>query len=147
MSVKPITPDDYHYGAVEALAKRLFAGEHPDLIWDCVEITLRRPWLRFAKEGIRALEAAGYKVVGPAVTETQWGGLARAIVMWCHMPAPHTPNSLLMHLERTGETVPEWLLAEPEMANRNHAMSKGTIAVIIWKAMLETAPTLTEQKP
>lgn len=55
MTVKPITPDDYHYGAVEALAKSGIKG--------CAIGRLD------AEDIIRALEAAGYKVVRPEPTD------------------------------------------------------------------------------
>lgn len=97
----------------------------------------------YGEAAIRALEAAGYRVVGPEPTEAQWGGLARAIVMWCQMTGPHTPVSLLQHLERTGETPPDWLLTDPEMLCLG-ALSKGTISAFVWRAMLAAAPTITE---
>ena len=68
-------------------------------------------------------------------SDEQYGGLARAIVFAFELYAP-TPNGLLTHLKLSGIDAPQWLLDEPEMRRRGHAISKGTRAVIIYKAML-----------
>jgi hypothetical protein len=65
-----------------------------------------------------------------------WGGLARSIMMWMSFGPPHTPRTLLQHLERTGAEIPRWLLDEPEMQSLDHSMSKGTRCVLIYRAMI-----------
>lgn len=68
--------------------------------------------------------------------ETQWGGLARDIMMaWdCQCD---TPRKLFKHLERSGKEIPQWLRDESEMKNLDHVPSKGTRAAIIYRAMVE----------
>ena len=68
-------------------------------------------------------------------TEDQWGGLARAIIMWMDFD-PKTPRTLFRHLEMSGHEIPQWLRDEPEMQHLDHVPSKGTRAAIIYKAML-----------
>lgn len=70
-----------------------------------------------------------------------WGGLARDVIMWLDIYQERTPRSLLKHLDRVGAEIPMWLLDEPEMKNLDHALSKGTRAVIIYRAMLQDAPS------
>jgi hypothetical protein len=70
-------------------------------------------------------------------TEVQWGGLARSIMMWLDF-SNRTSTSLLTHLKRTLEgAIPQWLLDEPELKVPNKIPSKGTRAVIIYKAMVD----------
>jgi len=89
----------------------------------------------------------GYVVVPKEPTEEQWSGLARDIVMWLDMDRP-TPRALFDHLHRLGVAVPGWLGVEPEMQNLDHVVSKGTRAVVIYRAMLLAAPgaELSHQK-
>jgi hypothetical protein len=86
---------------------------------------------------------ASDQVVGRVVpvepTEAQWGGLARDIVMWMDMGTRPTPETLFKHLERIGRNIPQWLRDEREMQHMNHVPSKGTRAVIIYRAMLSAA--------
>lgn len=69
-------------------------------------------------------------------TEEQWGGLARAIMMWLDM-GDKTPRALFRHLKMSGEPIPDWLRNEPEMQALDHVPSKGTRCVLIYKAMLD----------
>jgi hypothetical protein len=69
-------------------------------------------------------------------TEDQWGGLARAIMMWLDFE-PKTPRTLFAHLKASGHDIPQWLTDEPEMKNLDHTPSKGTRCVLIYKAMLD----------
>lgn len=85
-----------------------------------------------------------FVVVPWTPTEAQWGGLARQIMMWLDWGPPHTPRSLLKHLERCGEEIPAWLREEPEMKALDHSMSKGTRVVLIYRAMLAAAPSPDE---
>jgi len=69
-------------------------------------------------------------------SERMWGGLARSIMMAMSFSGPLTPRGLLQHLKCTGAEIPQWLLDEPEMKSQDHALSKGTRCVIIYRAML-----------
>lgn len=69
-------------------------------------------------------------------TEAQWGGLARAIMMWLDM-SPKTPRALFKHLERSGREIPQWLRDDAEMKALDHVPSKGTRCAIIYRAMLD----------
>jgi hypothetical protein len=71
-------------------------------------------------------------------TEAQWDGLARQIIMWMDME-PKTPRALFKHLERSGYEIPQWLRDEPEMKNLDHVPSKGTRAVLVYRAMIDAA--------
>jgi hypothetical protein len=68
--------------------------------------------------------------------ESTWDGLPRQIMMWLDME-PKTPDTLFKHLERSGYEIPQWLLDEPEMRQRDHVPSKGTRCVILFRAMLD----------
>jgi len=70
-----------------------------------------------------------------------WGGLARQIMMWLDFGDKRTPRSLFRHLEMSGMPIPQWLRDEPEMQALDHVPSKGTRCAIIYKAMLEAAPS------
>lgn len=74
-------------------------------------------------------------------TEAMWDGSARQIIMWMVCGERATPRSLFRHLERSGHEVPDWLRDEPEMKNLDHVPSKGTRAVLIFKAMIDAALT------
>ena len=76
------------------------------------------------------------KAVPWTPTEAQWGGLARAIMMWLDM-GDKTPRALFKHLEMLGRPIPQWLRDEPEMQHLDHVPSKGTRCVLIYKAMQE----------
>lgn len=69
-------------------------------------------------------------------TEKQWGGLARDIVMWMQCYQHHTPGTLLTHLNKVGAEIPTWLHEEMSGRLLDRALEKGTIATIIYKAML-----------
>lgn len=74
-------------------------------------------------------------------TEAMWSGLARQLVFAFQMQAPHTPRRVLAFLENTGTEIPTWLKDEPEMQALDHSISKGTRAVMIYRAMLNARPT------
>lgn len=82
-----------------------------------------------------------YKLVPIEPTEEQWNGLARQVMMWLLMNDRKAPVHLIKHLDRAGYQIPQWLLDEPEMKNELHVMSKGTLCTIIYKAMLDAAPS------
>ncbi len=81
-------------------------------------------------------ESKDLLLVPRIATEKMWNGLARAIVMWMDMH-PKTPRALFKHLESIGEPIPQWLRDELEMTSLDHVPSKGTRAVIIYRAMIE----------
>lgn len=92
--------------------------------------------------------AGGDYVTVPRVpTEAMWDGLARAIVMWMDM-GDKTPRALFKHLDRSGIAAPQWLRDELEMRALDHVPSKGTRAVLVYRAMLSDAPMPTPtEKP
>lgn len=88
-----------------------------------------------------ALDAGTASRLVPVVpTEEQWGGLARAIMMWLDM-TPKTPRMLFKHLECSGHQIPQWLRDDTEMRALDHVPSKGTRCYIIYRAMVEAAST------
>ena len=82
----------------------------------------------------------GWKLVQVEPTGEQWSGLARDIIFWLRSDSHQTPESLIEFLKNIGNEIPSWLTDEPEMKNSQHVISKGTIAAIIYKAMLAAAP-------
>ena len=82
----------------------------------------------------------GWKLVPVEPTGEQWGGLARDIIFWLRSDSHQTPESLIEFLRNMGNEIPAWLTDEPEMKNVKHVISKGTLAAIIYKAMLAAAP-------
>lgn len=68
-------------------------------------------------------------------SDYQWDGLARHLVLWLDME-PKTPRALFQHLKRSGLEIPQWLNDESEMQVLDHVPSKGTRAVLVYKAML-----------
>lgn len=85
----------------------------------------------------------GWQLVPKEPTEAMWSGLARDIVMAWRFNN-WTPAKMAEFMESTGHEVPEWLKKEPEMNNPDHTMSKGTCAVLLWKAMLAAAPSIPQ---
>ena len=79
-----------------------------------------------------------WKYVPVEPTQQMWEGLARDIIMWMRMHRKHDGDSLYRHLNLIGTKVPEWL--REEIADTDHVPPKGTVAVAIYKAMLEKAP-------
>lgn len=84
----------------------------------------------------------GMRLVPFNPTQDQWGGLARAIVFWMrsYPSNKHTPATLVEFITSLGHEVPEWMGDEVELRAQDHVISKGTVAVLIYKAMLATAP-------
>ena len=78
-----------------------------------------------------------FKNVPTEPTEAQWSGLASDIMMWMDMDYRKTPNTLIYHLNSCGTNIPKWLFEEEEMLNVDSVISKGTLCVIIYKAMLD----------
>lgn len=80
-----------------------------------------------------------YQLVPKEPTQEQWGELARDIMMWMRFSQP-TPAKLFKHLDMLGREIPQWLRDEPEMKHLDHVVSKGTCCVIVYRAMLASAP-------
>ena len=84
----------------------------------------------------------GFKVVPVEPTTEQYGGLARDIIQWMRFTDSKDQHSesLVKWLKDMGNEIPAWLYSEPEINLSKHVISKGTIAAIIYKAMLEAVP-------
>jgi hypothetical protein len=72
-------------------------------------------------------------------TEEMWSGLARSIVVWTQFGPRPTGKALYNHLRCSGVKAPDWLKAE--IPNIDHVPPMGTIATVIYKAMLEAHET------
>lgn len=81
---------------------------------------------------------AGLVTVPREPTEAQWSGLARDVIMWMNAYDRHSSETLLKHLERSGAEIPDWLRKEADTGP--HSLPKGSIAAIIYKAMIADAP-------
>ena len=88
----------------------------------------------------------GWKLVPVEPTAEQFGGMARDIIQWMRFTpsSDQHSQSLIEWLKNMGNEIPSWLTDEPEMKNANHVISKGTLAAIIYKAMLSAAPVQPE---
>ena len=84
----------------------------------------------------------GFKVVPVEPTAEQYGGLARDIIQWMRFTESKNQHSdsLVKWLKDMGNEIPAWLYSESEINHLSkHVISKGTIAAIIYKAMLAAA--------
>ena len=79
----------------------------------------------------------GWRMVPIDPPEIMWGGLARAIIMWTRFNRP-SEQALLRHLKESGETIPDWLAKE--CRDVDHVPPKGSVAVWVYRAMLDAAP-------
>ena len=70
------------------------------------------------------------------VPEHAWNGIARDLFLAWDMGCK-TPRELFDFIERCGGEIPQWLRDEPEMKALDHTPSKGTRAVIVYKAIHE----------
>ena len=85
----------------------------------------------------------GLKIVPVEPTAEQYGGLARDIIQWMRFTESKNQHSesLVKWLKDMGNEIPSWLMGENEINHLSkHVLSKGTIAAIIYKAMLAAAP-------
>lgn len=80
----------------------------------------------------------GFALVPLEPTETQWGGLARAMVFWMRMYPSNrqTPATLIDFLHNYVDQMPAWMGDESELRTQDHVISKGTLAVLVYKAMI-----------
>jgi hypothetical protein len=82
---------------------------------------------------------AGFVLVPVEPTEAMWSGLARDIVFWLYMNSgPHYGSKMYEHLRNLGTEIPDWLLKE--IPDTDSTPPKGTVAVVIYKAMCAAAP-------
>lgn len=77
----------------------------------------------------------GFALVPVEPTEEQWGGLARDIMLAFDMNAK-SPALLINVLTNLGHEIPQWLRDEIKDPESTYVLSKGTRAVIIYRAML-----------
>lgn len=70
-------------------------------------------------------------------TERQWSGLARDLIQWMRAWPKQSGQTLFRHLDLSGTPIPQWL--RDEVSDTEHTIDKGTIATIIYKAMLDDA--------
>lgn len=91
----------------------------------------------------------GWRLVPFNPTTDQWGGLARAIIFWMrsYPSNQHTPSTLVEFITSYGYAVPKWMEEESEFMAKNHVISKGTAASLIYKAMLADGPASQGGEP
>ena len=148
-AAKQREPKGHHHDAgnmIEKVARSMLPslGYPEDAKWEAI-------WLGNVTDSpeIGSLKALCMSAARAAInaimepTVDQWDGLARQIIMWMDMK-PKTPRALFQHLERSGHVVPQWLRDEPEMQSLDHVPSKGTRAVMVYRAMLSAALSDTE---
>ena len=85
----------------------------------------------------------GWKLVPVEPTSDQFGGMARDIIQWMRFTESKNQHSdsLVKWIRDMGNEIPAWLYSESEINHLSkHVISKGTIAAIIYKAMLAAAP-------
>ena len=85
----------------------------------------------------------GWKLVPVEPTSDQFGGMARDIIQWMRFTESKNQHSdsLVKWLKDMGNEIPAWLYSESEINHLSkHVISKGTLAAIIYKAMLAAAP-------
>ena len=77
----------------------------------------------------------GFAIVPVEPTAEMLGGLARSIMLAFDINAK-SPALLINVLTNLGHEIPQWLRDEIKDPESNYALSKGTRAVIIYRAML-----------
>lgn len=98
---------------------------------------------------VKATEKAILEITSPSVsapfdpTEEQWGGLARQLILAYQLNFIES-TSLIRFLNMTGCRIPDWLANDVEVATSKGVLSKGTRAVLVYKAMLD--PECTNSK-
>jgi hypothetical protein len=87
-------------------------------------------------ELLRPIANGTHMIVPVEPTEKMWGSdLVRAIVRWLEGDT-HRSSGLFNQLTLCGIKKPQWLVDEKEMASAFHTVSKGTRAVILYRAMI-----------
>ncbi len=69
-------------------------------------------------------------------TMEQWNGLARHLIFAFELNFL-TPKEIRKFLQDTGCKIPSWLEVEFKPSGENATLSKGTRAVLVYKAMLD----------
>lgn len=90
----------------------------------------------------------GFKTVPVEPTAEQFGGMARDIIQWMRFTpsSDQHSRSLIEWLKNMGNEIPSWLMGENEINHLSkHVLSKGTLAAIIYKAMLEAVPEVNNE--
>lgn len=131
-----------------------FPEHHDEVSW-CADsvVSCEVPYVRADLVGHSGwqLDTApeGWKLVPFNPTTDQWNGLARAIIFWMrsYPSNQHTPSTLVEFITSYGYTVPKWMEEESEFLAKNHVISKGTAATLIYKAMLADGPASQGGEP
>lgn len=134
VSEKTVIEAAYHYAECEPSEEEKQAGKiNFDLLMAAVHKTVPEGW----------------QLVPFNPTEEQWGGLARAIIFWMrsYPSNQHTPSTLVEFITSYGYTVPKWMEEESEFLAKNHVISKGTAATLIYKAMMADGPASQGGEP
>lgn len=87
---------------------------------------------------LSVMGCADRAIVPLVPTETQWGGLARDIVLAFDMNG-NTPFKLMQVLTNLGREIPQWFRDELKDEAPLHVISKGTRVTLIYRAMVEAA--------
>ena len=99
-----------------------------------------RDLLWFARGRDSMVVPEGFALVPINPTEEQFGGLGRSIVAWMQTCDRHSPMRFVKYYKRmVGVQLPDWLAKEIEDhggETSDHVMPKGTIATLIYKAMI-----------
>lgn len=127
----------------ERIARAIYAEEcnQWDIQADEAEIV---PMKHCAYDDCDKQEKRAYEAFAQAVLEAMldcgelWDGLPRQLMFWQDF-ADKSPRALFKHLERSGYEIPQWLRDEPEMQSLGHTPSKGTRAVLVYKAFIKAA--------
>ena len=130
-SGSPVLFDDYGTPYVSASMDDLIANS-----------MVRSAWWGWKAAKAQAVPE-GWKLVPVEPTTEQFGGMARDVIQWMRFTESKNQHSesLVKWLKDMGNEIPEWLYSESEINHLSqHVISKGTIAAIIYKAMLEEAP-------
>lgn len=104
---------------------------------DIVDAGVMEDFCNSLSEDIRALSPSPGMVLVPLEpSEAMWGSdLVRCIMRWLRQDRP-TPAKLFADAKATGIEIPDWLRNEGEMQALDHVVSKGTCAVIVYRAMI-----------
>jgi hypothetical protein len=112
--------------------------EKPDLNYSAMDYALQSPEDYEAVEKIaERLMAIFANSVPTEPTKVMWGDdLVRVIIRWMR-EGTCTPKRLYKDMESCGIAIPDWMVKEQELAALDHVVSKGTCAVLVYKAMLD----------
>ena len=109
-------------------------------------LAVRVSWVAWQAAKAQAVPK-GWKLVPVEPTSDQFGRMARDIIQWMRFTESKNQHSdsLVKWLRDMGNEIPAWLYSESEINHLSkHVISKGTIAAIIYKAMLAAVPERPE---